>query len=196
MDEYGDDITDAVYEFWKQQNGKNPSILTQIEGFQREWNVRIITKPYLAGIGIYLQDHTGVVGRFTISDTEIGTVEIPLMGINVEDDQQGKGYAKLMIIALIYVLKSKGFPAGFQIFIGADSSNGFWKRIGFVDNRAYRPESSASSRGYELSSTLGTLSKYALGGQIFHLSGGKKNKKSRRYKSRRYKSRRYKSRSK
>jgi GNAT superfamily N-acetyltransferase len=171
-----DDITDAVYEFWKQQNGKNPTILTQIEGFQREWTVRIITKPYLAGIGIYLQDHTGDVGRFTISDTEIGTVEIPLIGINVEDDRQGKGYAKLMIIALIYVLKLQGFQAGFQIFIGADSSNGFWRKIGFVDNRAYRQGSIASSKGYELSSTLGTLSKYALGGQIFNLSGDKKIK--------------------
>jgi hypothetical protein len=194
MYEYGDDITDAVYKFWKRKNGNNPTILTQIEGFEQEWNVRIIKKPYLAGIGIYLQDHTGVVGRFTISDTEIGTVEIPLMGINVEDDRQGNGYAKLMIIAMIYVLNSIGLPAGFQIFIGADSSNGFWEKIGFVENRGYRLGSSASSKGYELSSTLGTLSNYALGEQIFRLSGGKKIKKSRRYKSRRYKSRRYKSR--
>ena len=66
------------------------------------------------------------------------------------------------------------------IFIGADSSNGFWKRIGFTKNRHSKRK---SDRGYELVMPFKKLLEY-----VYKSKGSKKNKKNKSKKKKRFRS--------
>jgi len=87
------------------------------------------------------------------------------MTIYLNDEYRGKGLAKYMIGELLkrwysedpYVRKDK------FVFIDADASEGFWDKIGMIDNRYYLSERSLEGKGYEKVITFAKLAKWALG---------------------------------
>ncbi len=80
--------------------------------------------------------------------------------INIDDEYREKKLSRKMIEIMI-----SNFPRHVNlkdklIFIGADSSNGFWERIGFTKNRHSKRKTNKSRSGYELVMPFKKLLKY------------------------------------
>ena len=116
------------------------------------------------------------VGYFEISGPEFDTGETMSMGISIDDNYIGKGYARELIKHNCANIR-KNYPqirSDQLLLIDADASEGFWDKIGMKVNR-YGIDSNTTrnleGRGYEKSITFNELCKF----------GGGKRKKSRQY---------------
>ena len=90
-------------------------------------------------------------GTFSISNYQ----NIPSMGIDIEDDHQHKGYARIMIRTVINRLPK--WSPNKLLYIDADASAGFWKHIGMYEN--------TNGNGYELAISTKSLSQFAKQGE-------------------------------
>ena len=103
--------------------------------------------------------HTFGVNLF-LNNKEIGHFDIDLepyppdtysAKIGLDDDQQKKGYSKLMVQHVCRQAIGHISPEQ-KIYIGADSSEGYWRYLGFVDNDTYDNKNyeTVPGAGYEL----------------------------------------------
>uniref|UniRef100_A0A6C0EVA9 Uncharacterized protein n=1 Tax=viral metagenome TaxID=1070528 RepID=A0A6C0EVA9_9ZZZZ len=74
---------------------------------------------------------------------------IPSLSISVEEEHQGKGYAKRKIKKM---LKTLQMPKETLLYIDTDASAGFWRHIGMIDN--------LNGNGYELVVSVEQLNNY------------------------------------
>ena len=80
--------------------------------------------------------------------------------IGLEDDQQKKGYSTLMVKHVCQQAVGHMSPEQ-RIYIGADSSEGYWKYLGFVKNETANNKDykTVPGAGYELMITFEDLCK-------------------------------------
>ena len=79
------------------------------------------------------------IANFEIYEYLSNDTIIPSITISVEEEFQGKGYAKRMIKKMLNTLQ---MPKEKLLYIDTDASAGFWRHIGMVDN--------LNHNGYEL----------------------------------------------
>jgi len=133
---------------------------------------------------VHLVKDGETIGYFSIVD--LLPYETPSMSISIDEDEsfRGKGLARLLIASMIYVIKNKNpYSTSLTLlFIDTDASNGFWEKIGMIENRFYLRKIYVIGRGYELVIDLKTLSQWVLNNNTI-FGGGRTNTKSRTKKS-------------
>jgi hypothetical protein len=82
--------------------------------------------------------------------------------IHIEDDEKyrKKGLSKIMIKYLLENIRKNSNIKDLDdrlVFIGADSSEGFWEKIGFMKNPYIDDGTKEQGRGFELVTTFKTL---------------------------------------
>jgi len=165
--------------------------------FILESNISIIyknnqdyTHPY---IGV-MDEKKDEIGHFDIVNFSFEGSKS--MSIFVEDEYQHFNISRLMIVSMLYILKYNNeykniINNSIILSIDSDASNGFWDKIGMKKNRHYDSQNrDISYQGYEKIITLGELSRWGLGYDIFSYQGGKKRKTSKRKMSKRKTSKR------
>jgi hypothetical protein len=138
---------------------------------------------------VHLVKDGKTIGYFSIVD--LLPDKTPSMSISIGDDEdesyyRGKGLARLLIASMIYVIKNNNphLTPMVLLFIDTDASNGFWDKIGMIENRYYLRKIDVIGRGHEKHIDLATISDWALNNNaIFRYGGGRTNTKSRTKKS-------------
>jgi len=138
---------------------------------------------------VHLVKDGETIGYFSIVD--LLPYETPSMSISIDEDDdesyyRGKGLARLLIASMIYVIKNNNphLTPMVLLFIDTDASNGFWDKIGMIENRHYLRKIDVIGRGHEKHIDLATISDWALNNNaIFRYGGGRTNTKSRTKKS-------------
>jgi len=129
---------------------------------------------------IYLKyDNHDIVGKFVIE--QFHNDGSKSMSIFVEEGYNDQNLSRLMIVSMLYVLKTyyRDTNDSLLLAIDTDASNGFWNYIGMVDNRQIASNSNRNIPivGYEKIITLKELSWWGLGYNIFSYKGGKTSKR-------------------
>jgi hypothetical protein len=156
------------------------------------------SQPY---IGLYqsIDEKIIDVGKFEIEQFWLHGSKS--MTIFVEDDYQKHNLSRLMIVSMLYILKYKYQDTNNSIVlsIDTDASDGFWDKIGMKENPWYDSNDSNDKNipyaGYEKIITVGELSRWGVGYDIFSYNGGKKkrtNKKKKRKSTKKTKSKKHK----
>lgn len=115
-------------------------------------------------LSIILLNDDNEVGHFYINDflqtNNLSIfIEDTLNGINF----QGKQLARLLIASMIYQLQEKHLNSSVLLAIDADASDGFWDKIGMIENNSTNP----LIEGYEKIISLENISLWALGKNVF-----------------------------
>ena len=161
---------------------------------------------------IILKDINEDIGYFEISGEGFDTGKTMSMGIEVDENYQGKGYSKFMIKKLCEFIRIDYPNIRDQqyLYIDTDASEGFWNKIGMESNPTYDMENpdniNKEGSGYESRITFKNLELFGMklnsqrsvsGGFKYRLNKSKRNKsklnKSKRNKSKLNKSKRNKS---
>lgn len=104
-----------------------------------------------------------VNGYFLTTNPSIPNLKGNTLSIYTEM-HEGKGLARLMVAAFVFEIIQRGkMTLDTLLFVGGDSSSGFWRSIGMVDTRHRSGNFKSFAGGYELSMDLGGFSKWALG---------------------------------
>ena len=107
-------------------------------------------QPIIENNSISLYQNKEEIAYFTIHENPYS------VSINT-GDFQGRGFAKLMIKLLCEKIN---FEPTTLIYVGADSSNGFWEAVGFKPNPYYDTQGREES-GYELVIEFGKLMEWS-----------------------------------
>tara|TARA_E500000178_G_scaffold334863_1_gene371177 strand:- start:127 stop:786 length:660 start_codon:yes stop_codon:yes gene_type:complete len=137
---------------------------------------------------ITLKDSNEDIGYFEISGEGFNTGKTMSMGIEVDENYQGKGYSKLMTKKLCEFIRME-FPRirdDQYLYIDTDASEGFWNRIGMEPNPTYDMENpdniDKEGSGYESRITFKNLelfgNKYIGGFKYYSQSNLNKSKRN------------------
>lgn len=113
---------------------------------------QILTKPKYSYSTVTNVNGTKYTCTLTIQRKEVGYFEIhdymniPSMGIHIDDIYRGKGYARNMIRFLIEKINWKWDTL---LYIDTDASSGFWTKCGMIEN--------TNGNGYEKVVTIQQL---------------------------------------
>jgi GNAT superfamily N-acetyltransferase len=95
------------------------------------------------------------VGRFTVTRTAPFSI-----GIFVEDEERGQGYARKMMNFMLKEWTSrKEYDLSTILYIDTDASQGFWDHIGMRPNPRVE-DLSAAEYGYEKCITVAEVDRY------------------------------------
>lgn len=107
--------------------------------------------------------HDTELGHFTIK--ERADNKMLEMAINVDETQQGKGHARMLINILCnYLIKNYPEDLTYRlIYIDGDGSLGFWDKIGMKFNRYFDTKTNRQieGKGYEKNISFKNLAKWA-----------------------------------
>lgn len=101
------------------------------------------------------------IGHFTVDEHNMYS-----MSIGIDDEYQGKGYSKIMILTMLNKMKEElpNIHSDIMFFIDADASAGYWDHIGMTTNRYgydYYGKRKLEGCGYEKVITFAKLYKFA-----------------------------------
>jgi hypothetical protein len=130
-------------------------------------------------IGLYqsIDENIIEVGKFEIEQFWLHGSKS--MTIFVEDEYQNHKLSRLMIVSMLYILKYTYQHTNNSIVlsIDTDASDGFWDKIGMKENPWYNSnDKNIPYVGYEKIITVGELSRWGVGYDIFSYNGGKKKR--------------------
>ena len=95
------------------------------------------------------------IGHFTIYKNEVYS-----MGIFVEENERGNGFARRMMNVMLEEWCERGdYDPSRTLYIDADASGGFWDHIGMVPNPDL-DDKSVPQYGYEKCITVASLDNY------------------------------------
>jgi hypothetical protein len=139
-------VKEQVSRFKKRTSVKRTSVKrTSVKSEQLEFKR---SDRYTFGVNLFLNNKE--IGHFDI-DLEPRPPDTYTAHIGLDDDQQKKGYSTLMVKHVCQQAMGLISPEQ-RIYIGADSSAGYWRYLGFVDNETYDNTNydTVPGAGYEL----------------------------------------------
>ena len=144
---------------------------------QRELSVKIMLDKTEVG-------HFDFIGNAPLeNEVIIGTKITPLLsstepislGIGIDEEYQDRGWSTPMIAAMIEFIGNR-MSDDQELVIDTDASDGYWKHLGFQENRHYRQTKvSTVGQGYEAFITMGGLKAH-----IMPRKGGKRTRRKKK----------------